>query len=42
MSRYVHYSDVATCQDVGILLECAEDLVDMYQQGTVKKVYVGS
>ena len=38
MSRYVHYSDVATCQDVGILLNCTENLSDVYQQETVKKV----
>ena len=42
MSRYVHYSDVATCQDVSILLNYAENTVDVYQQETVKKVYAGS
>ena len=42
VSRYVHYSDVATCQDVSILLNCTEDLRDVYQQETVRKVYEGS
>ena len=42
VSRYVHYSDVATCQDISILLNCAENLVDVYEQETVKKVYAGS
>ena len=40
MSRYVQYSDVATCQDDSILLNCAENSVDMYQQETVKNVYL--
>ena len=42
VSRYVQYSDVATFQDASILLDCAENSVDMYQQETVKKVYAGS
>ena len=42
VSRYAQNSDVATCQDVSILLNCAENSVDMYQQETVKKVYAGS
>ena len=42
VSRYVHYSDVATWQDVSILLNCTENLRDVYQQETVKKVYAGS
>ena len=42
MSRYVHYSDVATCQDASILLNCAENEVDMYLEEIVKKVYAGS
>ena len=42
MSRYVHWSGVATFQDVSILLNCAENSVDVYQQETVKKVYAGS
>ena len=41
MSRYVHYSDVATCQDVSILLNCAENSVDVYQQETVKRFTQG-
>ena len=40
MSRYVHYSDVATCQDISILLNCVESSVDMYQQETVKKRFM--
>ena len=42
VSRYMHYSDVATCQDISILFNYAENLVGMYQQETVKKVYAGS
>ena len=42
MSRYVHYSDVATCRDVSILLNYVEKSVDVYQQETVRKVYAGS
>ena len=40
--RYVQYSDVATCQDVSILLNYTENSRDVYQQETVKKVYTGS
>ena len=42
MSRYGRYSDVATCQDVSILLNCTENSRDVYQQEIVKKVYAGS
>ena len=42
VSRYVHYSDVATCQDVSILLSYTEYPEDVKQQETVKKVYTGS
>ena len=42
VSRYVHYSNVATCQYVSILLNCTEKLGDVYQQETVRKVYAGS
>ncbi len=42
VSRYVHYSDVATCQDASILLNCTENPRDVYQQETVKKVDAGS
>ena len=42
VSRYVQYSDVATCQYVSILLNCTENPGDVYQQETVKKVYAGS
>ena len=42
MSRYVQYSDVATCQYVSILLNCTENQRDVYQQETVKKIYAWS
>ena len=42
VSRYVQYSDVATCQDASLLLGYNKKPRDVYQQETVKKVYAWS
>ena len=42
VSRYAQHSDVATCQNTGLLLGYTKKPRDVYQQETVKKVYAGS